>query len=413
VKFIINIHKSRTYQLIVKIIFLTLLYLLFLAPRNRVIAQSSSEMRQLIDRQFKLAEKQYQILAKHTPIGRMPKTYYAKTNKFETSDTKWWCSGFYPGSLLYIYEYTNDEAVLKEANLRLATLNREKHYTGNHDLGFMMYCSFGNAYRLTKNDEYKNTIDTAAASLATRYRPNAKVIQSWNASKAWKGPVIIDNLMNLELLMWVSQNGGDKKYRDIAINHANSTLLNHFRADFSSYHVVDYDMTSGKVIKKGTAQGASDSSAWSRGQGWALYGYTLMYRFTKDPKYLTMAQNIAKFILKHPNMPEDKIPYWDFNASDIPNAYRDASTAAVISSALLELGQYVSAKDKKYYSKQAKEMLVSLSSSEYTAKEGSNGGFLLKHSTGALPLKSEVDVPLTYADYYYLEALLRYKKWYL
>ncbi|WP_343533264.1 glycoside hydrolase family 88 protein, partial [Pedobacter sp.] len=297
--------------------------------------------------------------------------------------------------------------------LRLASLEKEKHYTGNHDLGFMMYCSFGNAYRLNKKSEYKKTIDTAAASLTTRYRPDAKVIQSWNSSKKWKGPVIIDNLMNLELLLWVAQNGGDQKYKEVALNHADATLANHFRPDFSSYHVVDYDMTNGEVVRKGTAQGASDESAWSRGQGWALYGYTMMYRFTRDKKYLGFAQNIARYILNNPTLPKDKVPYWDFNAKDIPNTYRDASAAAIIASALLELGQYSSSKDKKYYVSQAKEMLVSLSSEEYTAQEGSNGGFLLKHSTGALPLKSEIDVPLTYADYYYLEALMRYKNWYL
>jgi rhamnogalacturonyl hydrolase YesR len=386
---------------------------LFFISTNVLAQNVTIDMRQLIDKQFKFAERQYRILANNTPLGRMPKTFYANSNKFETSDTKWWCSGFYPGSLLYIYEYTQDQSVLKEAEKRLASLEKEKHYTGNHDLGFMMYCSFGNAYRLTKLPEYRKTIDTAAASLVTRYRPHAKVIQSWNASKSWKGPVIIDNLMNLELLLWVAQNGGDQKYKEIALNHANATLVNHFRSDFSSYHVVDYNMVNGSVIRKGTAQGAGDETAWSRGQGWALYGYTLMYRFTKDKQYLKFAENIAKYILKNPTMPEDKVPYWDFNAKDIPNTYRDASAAAVIASALLELGQYSSTKNKNYYVSQAKEMLVSLSSEKYTAQEGTNGGFLLKHSTGALPLKSEIDVPLTYADYYYLEALMRYKNWYL
>jgi len=370
-------------------------------------------MESLIDKQFKLAQKQYQLLAKNTPVNRMPKTYYPASKKMESSDTQWWCSGFYPGSLLYIYEYTKDSATFNEAKKRLAILEKEKHYTGNHDLGFMMFCSFGNAYRITKNSDYKPTIDTAAASLITRYRPGAKVIQSWNSSKKWKGPVIIDNLMNLELLLWVAANGGDDKYRKIAVEHADATMKNHFRKDYSSYHVVDYDMNTGKVLKKGTSQGAADSSAWSRGQGWALYGYTMMYRFTKNKQYLDFAKNIAKFILNNPAMPDDQVPYWDFNAPGIPNTYKDASAAAVIASAFLELGQYTQGKDRALYVKHAEQMLRSLSSSTYTAKEGDNGGFLLMHSTGALPLKSEVDVPLSYADYYYLEALLRYKNWYL
>lgn len=371
------------------------------------------QMKALIDEQFKFAEQQYKVLSKNVPAQVMPKTYNAKTNKVETSDTKWWCSGFYPGSLLYIYEYTKDTATLKEAENRLAILEKEKHYTGNHDLGFMMFCSFGNAYRITKNPIYKPTIDTAAASLITRYRPNAKVIQSWNSNKKWKGPVIIDNLMNLELLAWVSDHGGDPEYKKIAINHANTSIKNHFRPDYSSYHVVDYDMKTGAVVKKGTAQGTSDSSAWSRGQGWALYGYTMMYRFTKEKRYLNLAKNIASFILNHPNMPADKVPYWDFDAPGIPNTYRDASAAAVIASALLELGQYTPKKDAQVYIDAAEEMISSLSSDAYRAKAGQNGGFLLMHSTGALPLRSEVDVPLTYADYYYLEALMRYKNWYL
>lgn len=375
--------------------------------------KNREKMKNLIDEQFRFAATQYKVLAKNVPSHRMPKTYYAKTNKVETSDTKWWCSGFYPGALLYIYEYTKDPAILKEAENRLAILEPEKHYTGNHDLGFMMYCSFGNAYRITKKETYRPTIDTAAASLITRYRPNAKVIQSWNASKKWRGPVIIDNMMNLELLAWVTDNGGDKKYKEIAINHANTSLENHFRPDYSSYHVVDYDMNTGAVLKKGTAQGAADSSAWSRGQSWGLYGYVMMYRFTKDKRYLEQARHIASFILNHPNMPADMVPYWDFDVPVTPTTCRDASAAAVTASALLELGQYTSGKDRKTYVSAAETMLTSLSSPAYRAKQGENGGFLLMHSTGALPLKSEIDVPLTYADYYYLEALLRYKNWYL
>lgn len=389
----------------------------FLASTGFAIAQQSNgkttQMKQLIDEQFEFADQQYKVLAKNVPAGVMPKTYYTKTNKVETSNTSWWTSGFYPGSLLYIYEYTKDTATLKEAERRLAILEKEKHYTGNHDLGFMMYCSFGNAYRLTKNPLYKPTIDTAAISLATRYRPNAKVIQSWNSSKLWKGPVIVDNLMNLELLAWVTDNGGDKKYKEIAINHANTSMKYQFRPDYSSYHVVDYDMNTGAVVRRGTSQGAADESAWSRGQGWALYGYTMMYRFTKDKRYLNQAKHIARFILNHPNMPADMVPYWDFNAPDIPNTYRDASAASIIASALLELGQYSNKKETKVYLAAAEKMIESLSSDAYRAKLGQNGGFLLMHSTGALPLRSEIDVPLTYADYYYLEAMLRYKNWYL
>jgi len=227
------------------------------------------------------------------------------------------------------------------------------------------------------------------------------------------GPVIIDNMMNLELLSWVSDHGGDKKYKEIAVTHANSTIKNHFRPDFSSYHVIDYDMKTGKILQKITAQGAADSSAWSRGQAWGLYGYTMMYRFTKNKQYLKQAKNIAKFMLNDRNMPADMIPYWDYDAPGIPNALRDASAGAVMASALLELAQYSDKKEGKQYLSAAETALKTLASDAYRAKLGENGGFLLKHSVGSIPHKSEVDVPLTYADYYFLEALHRYKNWYL
>ncbi|POY38292.1 glucuronyl hydrolase [Solitalea longa] len=389
-----------------------LLFIQF-AAYAQTSATVSTKMSKLIDEQFNFAASQYKLLAKRTPPDRMPKTYYSKTDSLETSDTKWWTSGFFPGSLLYIYEYTHDQQLLEEAERRLNILEKEKHFTGHHDLGFMMFCSFGNAYRLTGNPSYKLTIDTAAASLATRYRPNAKIIQSWGSSANWQCPVIIDNMMNLELLYWVSDKGGEARFKEIAIQHSNSTIKNHFRPDYSSYHVVDYDINTGKVLKKPTAQGAADSSAWSRGQSWGLYGYTMMYRFTKDSTYLNQARHIASFILDSPNLPKDGIPYWDFDAPGIPNALRDASSAAIISSALLELGQYTFGKEKRRYVSTAEKMLRKLASADYRARTGENGGFILKHSVGSIPHKSEVDVPLTYADYYFLEALLRYKKWYL
>ncbi|HKG05179.1 MAG TPA: glycoside hydrolase family 88 protein [Pedobacter sp.] len=370
-------------------------------------------MAKLIDVQFKFAEQQYKALARNVPADQMPKTYYPETGKSENSNTGWWCSGFFPGSLLYIYEYTKDNELLKEAKARLSILEKEKDNKGTHDLGFMMFCSFGNAYRLLKDPAYKAVIDASAASLATRYHPGAKVIQSWGSSKAWGGPVIIDNMMNLELLTWVTAQGGDKRLQEIAVNHANSTIKNHFRPDFSSYHVLDYDLVNGNVLKKVTAQGAADSSAWARGQAWGLYGFTVMYRFTKDKQYLKQAQEIARFMLTDKNMPADMIPYWDYDAPGIPNTFRDASAGAIMASALLELAQYVDKNVRKQYVGAAEKALRTLSSDAYRAKQGENGGFLLMHSVGSLPHKSEMDVPLTYADYYYIEALHRYKNWYL
>jgi len=375
-------------------------------------AQSPKKpMAQLINEEFKFAASQYQVLAKNIPAGKTPQSF--DKGKSINYDIKWWCSGFYSGSLWYIYEQTKNEQVKNEAEAALKVLEPNQTFTGNHDLGFMMYCSFGNGYRITKNPAYKEIIQRSAQSLSTRFRPKIQVIQSWDKNKYWECPVIVDNMMNLEMLNWASDNGGNPKYKEIAITHANTTIRNHFRPDFSSYHVVDYNPQTGDVIKKATWQGAANCSAWSRGQGWALYGYTMMYRFTKDQSYLKQAKGIANYILNHPNLPADKIPYWDFDAPLIPYAKRDASAGAIIASALLELGQYTDGKEKADFKSAAETMIYSLASDAYRAKAGENGGFLLMHSTGAFPLNSEIDVPLVYADYYYLEALARYKKWYL
>ena len=375
--------------------------------------KSKSSMKQLIDANMTFAAQQYKVLAKNVPPTVMPRYFDTSKGGLVTSDTKWWCSGFYPGTLWMIYANTKDEAIRQEGEKRLTLLEPIKNYTGNHDLGFMIFCSFGTAYDITKNPAYKDVVFTAASSLATRYRPSIKAIQSWDSSKNFKCPVIIDNMMNLELLEWVTLNGGDKRFHEIAVTHSNTTMKNHYRPDYSSYHVLDYDLQSGNVSRKVTHQGYADESAWARGQVWGLYGYIVMYRFTKNQEYLALANNIARFLLNHPNLPADKIPYWDFNAPDIPNAKRDASAGSILASALLELAQYSKGDQKKKYVSTAETILRSLSSPAYRAPLGTNGGFLLMHSVGHLPAKSEIDVPLTYADYYFIEALARYKKWYL
>jgi unsaturated chondroitin disaccharide hydrolase len=370
------------------------------------------EMKQLIDENLQFAVTQYKLMAKNTPPDVMPRSFDAAKNELITSNTRWWCSGFYPGTLWQLYGATKDEEIRVEAEKRLQLQEPMKHYTGNHDLGFMIFCPFGTAYEITKNPAYKEVIITAAETLTKRYRPSIKSIQSWDSSSNFRCPVIIDNMMNLELLEWAAQNGGDRKYHEIAVNHSNSTIKNHFRADYSSYHVIDYDLATGTVSRKMTHQGYADESAWARGQSWGLYGFVMMYRFTKDKAYLTQAQKIAKFLLNHPNLPADKVPYWDYNAPDIPNARRDVSAGSIMASALLELGQYTRGKERDEYVNTAATILKSLTSS-YRSPAGGNGGFILAHSVGHLVANSEVDVPLTYADYYFVEALLRYKKWYL
>jgi len=389
-----------------------LLIIAIMASGIGLFAQSNSNtaLKKQIAANLTLAVAQYQLLHSNVAANRMPQNYDISSGKMVTSDTKWWCAGFFPGTLWYLYDYSKNESIKKIAEERLNLMEPEKHFTGNHDLGFMMYCSYGNAYRITKNDKYKKILDTAAMSLASRFRPKIQSIQSWDSSKNFKCAVIVDNMMNLELLTWVSNNGGDPRFGEIARIHANTTMQRQFRTDNAAFHVLDYSLATGTLLRKTTWQGYSDSSAWSRGQGWAVYGYTMMYRLTKDEKYREQANKIAAFILNHPNYPKDGIPYWDFDAPNIPDALRDASAGALMASAFLELSDYVTGPLKQKYITAAETILTTLSSSQYLATKGTNGGFLLKHSVGALPLKGEVDVALTYADYYFVEAMLRYLK---
>jgi unsaturated chondroitin disaccharide hydrolase len=389
---------------------ITILFLFLSSVFTTCIAQKSKtsfkNLNAIITNNFKEADSQYKMMMKEVPAGRFPKTF--EHDSLETSGPGWWCSGFYPGSLLYIFEATKDSTLYYEALRKLNDLKQEQYNKTTHDMGFMMYCSFGNAYKIDSSEQYKSILINSAKSLASRFNPTVGCIKSWD-SKPGDFLVIIDNMMNLELLFWATRATGDSSFYKIAVTHANTTMKNHFRPDYSSYHVVNYNPITGAVQQKRTAQGAADSSAWARGQVWGLYGFTVMYRETKNQKYLDQANHIADFILNNPNLPADKIPYWDFDAPNIPNALRDASAAAIIASALLELSEYNKAKSQNYI-KVASSIIQNLSSPEYLAPVGTNGGFVLKHSVGNLPGHSEVDVPLTYADYYFFEAMKRYGK---
>lgn len=357
---------------------------------------------------MKVAAQQLELADKaRTTTTRQPFTV-KPDGSLKDREAAWWTSGFYPGSLWYTYEYSHKPLDRQLAEKWTAALQQEQYNKSTHDLGFMLYCSYGNGYRLTKNPAYKAVLLEGAKSLATRFDPKVGLIKSWDDHHGYKYPVIIDNMMNLEFLFWASKATGDKQFYHIAVTHADNTLKHHFRPDYSSYHVVCY-APDGTVLRKKTAQGYSDSSAWARGQAWGLYGYTVCYRETKNPKYLAQAEHIADFYLKHPHLPADLIPYWDFNAPNIPAAKRDASAGAIAASGLLELSQYSKASGPRYF-KAAEKMLQSLSSPTYRAAVGQNNNFVLMHSVGHLPEKAEVDVPLVYADYYYIEGLLRYDK---
>lgn len=353
--------------------------------------------------------KQYELLLKAHPDTK--KTPHSFSNgKYINMPAEWWCSGFFGASLWKLYEYTKNTKWKNAAHLWSMAVRKGQYNTTTHDLGFMIYYPFGHGYRLTGNPLYKSILLNGAKSLATRFDPRVGVIKSWDSFKdTYNYPVIIDNMMNLDYLFWATKETKDPAYYNIAVKHADATIKNHFRPDFSSYHVVCYD-SAGNVLVKQTWQGANDSSAWARGQAWGLYGFTSMYSDTRDKKYLQQAIAIADFYIYHPNLPKDKIPYWDFNAPNIPYEERDVSAGAIACSALLELCRYTSKKKTQEYFTVAKQMLQSLSSHAYRNALGENGNFLLKHSVGFKPGGKEIDVPLVYADYYYIEALMRYNK---
>ena len=327
-----------------------------------------------------------------------------------------WCSGFFPGSIWYLYELTGDTSYLPLARKYTEAIRPAEHLTRHHDIGFIINCSFGNGLRLAPDAAaYKNVMIQAAKSLCTRFRPNAGVIQSWDvkgnswqSERGWECPVIIDNMMNLELLFEATKLSGDSTFYKVAVAHADRTLSEHFRPDGSCYHVVDYNISDGSVRHKQTAQGYADESVWSRGQAWAIYGFTICYRETKDRKYLDQALKTFNRLKNDPHMPEDLIPYWDMDAPNIPNEPRDASSASCIASALYEISTYA-VSDAASYKAYADRIMHSLASPDYRAALGTNGNFILMHSVGSIPHNSEIDVPLNYADYYFLEALKRRK----
>ncbi len=336
-----------------------------------------------------------------------------------------WTSGFFAGSLWYMYELTGQEKWKKEAKKWTEALEPVQHYNRHHDVGFIMSCSYGNGLRLTDEKEYEKVLVQTARSLSTRFNPATGSIKSWNYKKSWDGetewfyPVIIDNMMNLELMFEASRISGDPTFREIAVRHARTTMKNHYRKDFSCYHVVNYDTINGRVLDQATNQGLADLSSWARGQAWGLYGFTICYRYTQNDEFLKFAENIADYILSHPNLPEDKVPYWDFNAGDpdmVPQwdasasefsmDQRDASAAAIICSALFELSTYSSVKGKNY-AEAASKILESLASPAYMKIPGNNRYFIIDHCVGSIPHGVEIDVPLVYADYYFLEAVKR------
>lgn len=324
-----------------------------------------------------------------------------------------WTIGFWPGILWYSYENTRDENLLNSAKHYteiLEPLTRLPAY--DHDLGFQLFCSYGNGYRLTGDEKYKEIVLNAADTLATLFNPKIGCILSWprEVDNGRFAPfnTIMDNMMNLEMLYWAAKNGGSPELYDVATKHAETTMKHQFREDGSNYHVALYDTLTGNFIKGVTHQGYADETMWARGQAWAIYGYTIVYRETGDENFLRFAEKVTDIYLKR--LPEDYIPYWDFDAPRIPNEPKDASAAAITASALLELSRLVDNPEKgNEYEEAAVNMLISLSSTEY--QSGDINPAFLRRSVGHRPNGSEVDASINYADYYYIEALLKYREW--
>lgn len=376
--------------------------------------QKQESMEELTARVFERAAAQMELMDKNLDSAAVSNPGVAiyprsinKEGALWTSNYKWWCSGFYPGSMWYVYEYTGDEKIKELALKYQAGLEPLRFRKDDHDIGFQLMCSYGNCLRLTEDQTCVPVLIDGANSLASRFDPEVGCTRSWSFGK-WSFPVIVDNMMNMELLLKAAELGGSDSLKNVALAHARTTMKNHFRDDKSCFHLVDYNPETGEVAGKQTVQGLADDSAWARGQAWGLYGFTMVYRFCKEQDILDHAIAIAEYLL--PRLPEDGVPFWDYDSAEIPNDVRDASAAAIMASGLIELSQHVDAEKAERYLATAEKMLRTLASEEYLCAEGEDYGFLLKHSTGNKNTDSEVDVPLTYADYYFLEALIRWSR---
>lgn len=371
-------------------------------PEYGFIAENTAFAMKQVEREIANPNNDVNIVRNPVTISSNGATKYCKYTD--------WRSGFFPGTLWILYELSGEKKFLTAARKYTEAIDGIQNLTHNHDVGFMTMCSFGNGYRLTGDEHYKDIIIQAAKSLITRFRPNAEIIQSWDEASwhPFKCPVVIDNMMNLELLCKAFELTGDSTFVKVAISHANRTLKEHFREDGSCFHVVDYDSESGTVIKRATFQGYSDESVWSRGQGWVIYGFSRLYQITGNRKYLNQALKTFNMLKNHPTLDADFVPWWDMCDPQIPNAPKDASAAAIIASALYNIAT-MDVDNPEQYIEYADKILISLSGPAYRASLGENNNFILMHSSGNVPHNSEVDVPLNYADYYFLEALARRK----
>ena len=371
-------------------------------PNDKSQVSNSIEIEELLDSRYE------QVLNYSLDSLAFPRSYNPVTQTVLKRPSKDWTSGFYAGNLWMLHQLSGVSRFRESAIKWTDFIEKEKYNDRTHDMGFKVYNSFGLGYKQTQDPHYKNVIVESAQTLSTRFNKNVQSIRSWDFNKdKWEFPVIIDNMMNLELLFEATKLSGDSTYHNMAVQHANTTLKNHFRDNHSTVHVVVYDTINGQVKDRVTHQGYSKESSWARGQGWAIYGYTMAYRYTKDPRYLEQAENTAQFFINHKRLPQDGIPYWDFDAPNIPDEPRDVSAAAIVGSALVEMFEYTG---KQEYLDYSRKVLNSLKSEEYILPADLKIPFILQHSSGDWSKRSEMDEPIIYGDYYFLELMLRLKK---
>jgi hypothetical protein len=351
--------------------------------------------------------KYKKFIDSHPDSTLFPRSFQNDRLNMVSSDD--WTSGFLPGILWYLYEYSGDIDFLRAAKSWTYALTEESHNTSTHDIGFIINSSFGQGYRITKDVSYKKVLNTAAESLASRYVDEIGCIKSLDEIDNFNYPVLIDNMVNLEILYKTWKWNNNEKYYHIANKHSINTMEKQFRPDFSSFQVVDYDTGSFLPKYRGSFQGYSDSTAWARGQSWGLYGFVVAFRETQDRVYLDQSIRIASYILGHENFPDDCIPYWDYLSPDIPDTYRDATAAAILASALIELSSFSEVKQPGQYVKVAKNIIHTMVTQGYIDNHNEYENFVLNKGVGSIPGDYEVGVPIIYGDYYLLEALVRYK----
>jgi len=364
------------------------------------IVDNASINKRLTDLSNKMAVHLESITIDSTKIPRA----IAEDGTLIAKNSRQWTSGFFPGTLWQLASHSQNEEILKQARTWSNFIEKEKWDTHTHDIGFKVNNTFGQWNKVEPSKRNNDIIVQASATLIKRFNENVKAIKSWDWGKErWIFPVIIDNMMNLEMLFDATDISGDSIYYQIADQHAQTTLANHFRENHSSYHVVDYDTITGAPRNKLTHQGLNDESTWARGQAWGLYGFAMAYDRTGNEAYFKKAKEIANLFFTHPNMPTDLIPYWDFDALNIPDEAKDVSAAAIAINGLMMLVKHDSENEEKYM-KWVNTVIRSLEKEEYQTDKAP---FLLGRSTGSVPDSFEVDVPISYGDYFYVQALLQ------